>query len=491
MRCTALTLTLALFPALLWADTFPSQERGFQAEKAFQIGDFDSINGFNGGLILTLPIAGSYNVGGSLSYGLTLIYNSNVWDFEATASGLKRAMPVRRASAGLGWRLSLGELLDKADPENDNGVWTYIGGDGAEHTFYDKLHEGEPVTSGVFYTRDNSYLRLRFVGAQRFVDFPGGTMYTFTEKEPLDWNLTRMEDRFGNWANVTYTHDQDSGQLKWWKIQDLHGRTQTVNFIPASWYGVAVGSVVLTGFNGQSATYTFNYTPVTIPFPCPDDDPETMLVTVPLLTEVKLPDGSALSMPTSDYHLDQSVNCRLPGVLKAITTRLLGRTEWGYGGYVFPIEPQEKTWRSSSQGVTSRTLKNSAGVIQGTWTYTPALNPPPGPFTVPREAIRTIKTPLGDKTESFFSVALDESEGWTQLEYGLPLSRFESDGAGRFLSTRAWDCDGFGANCVLKRSTYVTYERDTAFIGRLSAQHGSQPPRCGFTDDLPRRRRPL
>lgn len=118
-------------------------------------------------------------------------------------------------------------------------------------------------------------------------------------------------------------------------------------------------------------------------------------------------------MPTSDYHLDQAAGCRLPGVLKAITTPLLGRTEWIYGGYVFPTEEGERPWRSGGHGVVSRTLKNSAGVTQGTWTYTPALNPPipDPPFTLAREAIRTVKSPLGDKTESFFSVAVNESGG--------------------------------------------------------------------------------
>jgi len=104
-------------------------------------------------------------------------------------------------------------------------------------------------------------------------------------------------------------------------------------------------------------------------------------------------------------------------------------------------------------------------VIEGTWTYSPSLNPPiPTQFNPAREAIRTVKTPLGDKTDHFFSVALDESGGWTQFEYGLPFSRFESDGAGRFLSTRARDCDSAGANCVLKRASYVAYERDAGFF---------------------------
>lgn len=271
-----------------------------------------------------------------------------------------------------------------------------------------------------------------------------------------------MEDRFGNWANITYVNDQ-AGKPTSWTIQDQHGRTQTVNLVTASWYGRAVGSVVLSAFNGTTATYSFGYSTATLPRACPDDDPQTGNITVSLLTAVTLPDGSSWSMPTSDYHLNGTAGCRLPGVLKAVTTPVLGRVEWGYGAYGFPTESDEKPWRNLSHGVYSRTLKNHSGVAVGTWTYTPSLNPIPGPNQLGREAVRTVITPLGDKTESFFSVALDAAySGWSQFDYGLPFTRNVTDGGTptRYLSTRAYDCDGAGANCVLKRSTYVAYERD-------------------------------
>ena len=460
-----LILALLLLPAPLLADTFPSQERGFQAEKAFHLGDFDTVNLFNGNLVLSIPVGGTYPVGGGLSYGLTLVYNSNAWDFEETASATTQALPTRRSNAGMGWRLSLGELLEPTDPFNDTNRWLYVGADGAEHTFYDFLHEGEAIVTGVRYTRDNSYLRFRNTSSsQRLIDFPDGTIQTFTNFAQWDWRLTRIEDRFGNWANVTYVNDIGTGEVKAWKIQDQHGRIQTINFVTATWYNRVVGSVVLTAFNGSTATYGFGYTQVTIPRACPDNDPQTGDVIVPLLTSVSLPDGSSWSMPASDYHLDQNVGCRLPGVLKGITTPMLGRVEWGYGGYGFPVETDEKPWRNLTHGVYSRTLKDAAGGVVGTWTYTPSLNPIPGPLTPAREAVRTVVTPLGDKTESFFSVALDESGGWSQFDYGLPFTRFATDGGSRNLSSRTYDCDAAGANCVLKRSNYVTYERDAGSL---------------------------
>jgi hypothetical protein len=394
-RLLILSLLLA---APLAADPFPTQERGFQAEKAFHIGDFDTVNLFNGNLILTIPIGGSYPVSGSLSYGLTLTYNSNAWDFREDATGVyTQALPNRRSNAGMGWRLSLGELLDPYYSENDVGLWTYLGADGGEHSFRDSLHEGEPVVTGVKYTRDGSYLRFRYVDVNtRAVDFPDGTIQTFSNWGGYLWRLARIEDRFGNYVNVTYSLDTE-GKTKSWTIKDQHGRTQTVNFITDTLYGRVVGSVVLSAFNGATATYTFNYNSLTIPAACPSTDPQKTQFQVPLLASVTLPDGSSYSMPSSDYYLDKSADCRLPGVLKAITTPVLGRIEWTYGGYQFPTGTGERPWRSVSTGVYSRTLKNHSGTAVGTWTYTPALNPiPGGPLQPGREAIRTVVTPLGE-----------------------------------------------------------------------------------------------
>jgi hypothetical protein len=72
----------ALVASPLAADVHPNTAPGFPADQSFHVGDVDSVNLFNGGLTITLPIGISYPVNGGFSYGLKLVYNSNPWLFE-------------------------------------------------------------------------------------------------------------------------------------------------------------------------------------------------------------------------------------------------------------------------------------------------------------------------------------------------------------------------------------------------------------------------
>ena len=80
-----------------------TQEKGFAADKVFQFGDIDAINTFNGNLTVRIPLGPTYPVNASLSYGLTLTYNSKVWDYEKTPGSTVRATPNRRSGAGRWW----------------------------------------------------------------------------------------------------------------------------------------------------------------------------------------------------------------------------------------------------------------------------------------------------------------------------------------------------------------------------------------------------
>jgi hypothetical protein len=105
--------------------------------------------------------------------------------------------------------------------------------DGGLHTFYPTLHEGESATSGVEYTRDGTYLRLKT--ASRQVELPDGTIHTFSDLN--NGYLTRIEDRFGNFVRVEYLNCGANNSncvatapalAQQWKVSDTQGRTHWV-----------------------------------------------------------------------------------------------------------------------------------------------------------------------------------------------------------------------------------------------------------------------
>jgi RHS repeat-associated protein len=176
--------------------------RGFNANQIYATHQIDSVNVFNGNLVLGIPVGGTYRVGGNLSYSLRLFYNSNIWTFSEVSSGIvstnynymtvwvsrmqnndrlgsydgatwsverfipndsedprssvtdhsyTAAFPNGNANAGMGWQLTLGALfeprwaVESFDPQTTDGrYWVYQAPDGSEHQFYPTLHEDDP-----------------------------------------------------------------------------------------------------------------------------------------------------------------------------------------------------------------------------------------------------------------------------------------------------------------------------------------------------------
>ena len=106
------TLTL---PGAASAFTEPENERGFDPDKVYQMGEVDHVSMFNGNVLVTLPVGG----------GLSLTYNSNLWNFEhfSTTDGdpgqraFTRAEPAPGFDAGAGWTVLPGQLQR---PSTDN-----------------------------------------------------------------------------------------------------------------------------------------------------------------------------------------------------------------------------------------------------------------------------------------------------------------------------------------------------------------------------------
>ncbi len=444
------------------------------------MGDIDHVNLFNGNIVITIPLGQRYPLNAGLSYGLTLTYNSNVWDFTERqptppAERVIRAEPNRRSNAGMGWTLSLGRLYPPGSVGNTTpgfARWQYVSADGSEHTFYDTLHVGEPAAPGFRYTRDNSYLRLQDVGSTRkYIEFPDGTVHTF-DFLSSEWKLTRIADRFGNYLSVSYPSPFT------WELSDMHGRTHFVHFRTSPPGQDQVSEVVLAAFDGTSATYTFSYEDTTILRNYKDTDPETSdTLTVPLLTAIELPDESSYSMPVATSYITTG-NGHTSGVLHRIGLPTGGTIEYSYETFFFktfchsdkPGEfPSSYDIFNSSAGVAKRTLREHDGVAVGEWSYATDAY-----FEIDHlrcsydhERITKVVAPSGDATVHYFYAYAPNT--W---QYGLPIAKLHSDAEGRALATEYFSGDA-GVNCRgdstpgcvtsgnRVRSKWLRYEKDT------------------------------
>ncbi len=499
MKSLGIAIGLSVLGALgTLAQEHPNIAKGLSAPGGT---DIDTVNPFNGNLTIQLPVGLTYPVNASLSYQLNLVYNSQVWENQ-TFDDTTKTIPARAANAGLGWSLHLGRINPPklelgSSPSPDFFRNSYMAADGSTHTFYPTLHEGETATSGVEYTRDGSYLRLKT--ASRQIEFPDGSVHTFSSL--TDGYLTRIQDRFGNFVQVDY---QDCvpgcsavtpSAAHRWQITDSQGRVHRIDLRDTGQTAQprVVTQVDLQAFGGARALYKLIYNDST-------DDQSTTGTPVSLtgcggtdayqawlLTRLVLPDGSVYDMPKASYYAfnvpgDFNNPCKT-GLINHLRLPTQGLIEWDYKLYKFPSDSTRWSAWQKTTGVSRRNLLDAASASVGQWTYDSALSG--GTSAHEKLLTNSITDPLGNKTSHYFSVCVancTDPEG--VYEYGLPVGRDAgNDGNGRFLSTQIFDSVG-----TLLRSTYVRFEHDAPSTdpsiterGRLDQRLASQ--RNQFNDD--------
>ena len=459
------------------ADVHPNTAPGFPAEQSFHVGDVDSVNLFNGGLTLTIPIGDSYPVDGGFSYRLKLVYNSNPWLFKTIHYLIppdfhevtrRQASPTPCSNAGLGWRVSLGRLnppcqvVDPDVPTPNHPI--YQDENGTDHVFYNVLHTGDAEdalpagVADVEYTRDGSYLRLKVYSAgYSEVEFPDGSVRRFDASTGMP---TSIRDPFGNSLSISYATANQ------WVLTDSQGRVQRIYFrTDLSPYAQTVDHIDLTSFTG-TATYQFNYAAAqTIGYPCPHNDTDQMgsvgsTVAVPLLTGVTLPDTSVWKIAASDYVTTlpaDGVCAENAGEITALRLPTLGRMEWTWQKYTFPSGSSQKLSLQSNPGVATRGMRDPGGAIIGAWSYGPSTD------TLSPEHSTIVYDSLGHHTVHYFSTSVASSyTGWSKYDYSLPFTRNATvnvaPGVDVNLSRRIYNAAG-----TLLRSEYVLYERDPVF----------------------------
>lgn len=106
-----------------------------------------------------------------------------------------------------------------------------------------------------------------------------------------------------------------------------------------------INRIVLQGFGGVDAVWTFTYEAATIDRPSSDSDPATATtLSASFLVGIQAPDGSQWGMPLSpeaerSYVLTQTEASgygRMPGMIQGLRLPTLARIEWSWSGWAFP-----------------------------------------------------------------------------------------------------------------------------------------------------------
>jgi len=537
MRVRAAVIILALWLVSLAAHASddPLTNRGINLSGVYHIGDIDTVNLFNGNLIIDVPMAAQFPLNGGFSYGIHLIYTGQPWDFPESLrwddflqEDVYRAAPIpnRRSNAGMGWRVSIGRLIAPGDPTNmdcDQGnffigscaEWVYESPDGAEH----RIGSSEPG-----YSADGTYLRLKSYTANnvtyREIEFPDGMIHRFDS----DGNLTAIYTPFDRAANAgpSVSVDYLSGatdcgdpDASCWKISDIFGRTQYVTFAstPDAIYGHQLAQkIIVTAPGSGTVTYSLHYAEVNLPLDSmscyhglggvgPGRWDDISSYSVPLLTSIGLPDGSDYEMA---YFNDDPPQCS-QGSLRTLTLPTKGSigytyTNWAHNNLLATIDGPGHG-APYVPGVYSRTKTPAGGGDAQVWKYESqgqdgALIPCGGcqnPSSEWRERMVTITDPAPDKrtVRHYFSIADFQDEGWQPREYGLPLTHRSGTATtdpstnpaeSRYLSSEVLDALG-----NVERSTYVKYEytiEDT--LERPGAFHREQASLTRYAGDAGR-----
>lgn len=500
----AILFSIIFLPSFAMAQKqSPSNERGLNAS-AYSADTVDNVNLFNGNLTLTIPIGSTYNAGGSLSYSLKLYYNSNVWDFKldnhpTTGDLALRASPDPSSNAGVGWRLSFGELYAPRTEHNEDVHWVYVSPDGARHKFFDDLN-GKPG-GGYKYTHDSTYLRLDASDdAHPRIHFPNGQIHTFNSG--VRRRVERIEDVRGNYLDILMSNGTNETLVDAvWTIRDKHSeaepqREHKIKFDRNGLIDFVEMAVTPEGGAKRTAVYDFVYTFSVFTRHWKDKYHVNNGVRAPasgwFLSRINLPDanGSYAFTYYTSYGGTPTMgdNGMLSGSVESARLPTGGKYRWEYQRYGFfrdfetppssPIPTHEIEWAySGSEGVRKKEVFNmhpsTAGeyVLDGAYTYQQTLcmvenasSHVGRPYTK-----TTVTTPEQDRIVNYFNSA------YNIWDYGLPYvtdtgqrsvfpgcTEDQIQGVGGMsLSQELYEYAG-AAGHKLKRREYVKYVSDPA-----------------------------
>ena len=471
-RCTAwVLLGLVALPA---AANHPNQPQGFSPERSYHQAPAlpDQVDLFSGRLSVTIPIG-----------PFILAYNNNVWRYEEVTENRQvkiRAQPDRLQNAGLGWHLGWGELYAPGHWYNNAAPhqWLYVGADGTRRVFYGALHRLEDDGDlDVYYTRDNSYLRLRKIvtGSTWDIEFPDGTTRRFVKGGAgVPYRLVSSWDRFGSASDpdITVTYSADD---KLRTVTDRHGRNHYVHLAgdkdvvdghPLAWMDRVITKVDLQGVGGQRSVYDFSYRNIQVSVSCKNTSSQFgPRIRLPHLVRIDQPDGTSYVM--EEANIPSYINsCPVgiddaPGSLTRMKLPTGGVMHWTYQEYEFPPGHNWGPFNTSA-GVATRKAVNADNTDLGSWNY---VTRDFGSTQTQDPEVWTdvVVLPDGDCTRHYFSaidyVQPSQGKGW---EYSLPFVRSVTNGT-KFLSSEVYPTHNSSTKLcsgTKLRTNYLRFRRD-------------------------------
>jgi YD repeat-containing protein len=515
MRTRLISLFLVAFTSTAVFGGDPASNRGIDLAGVYQVNDIDNVNLFNGNLIVEIPLAAQFPLNGGFSYGIHLVYTGQPWDLPMVSryvevrshaddpvyEWVRQAMPIpnRRSNAGMGWRVTMGQLLLGQGPDTppcDAGQKCiypiYESPDGAQHEVSENSTSVNNITTT--YSVDGSYLRLKQYLALGYeeLEFPDGSVHRFDSTGHLTQIYTPFDRAASAAASVTVDYlsnvdtgnqCQDSVATSCWKINDALGRSEYVTFVytPNLYTHQLAHKIIVPAPAGGTVAYTINYNGQTTLDPANDtilhlddcydrwreaDDPNSL--PVPLLTSVNLPDGSKYNLQAHNNAVDGYC---FQGSLERLTLPTGGNISYTYIDWISAarryLDPPYLP------GVWRRTKTPAGGGAPQLWKYEAVpdayYRPPCWPSCRDEFRARTVTVTDPDNrvTRHYFSnvptPATSEQiagGGWTPAEVGLPFTRdttktthHPKTGETYFLSSEVLDAAGNVA-----RSNYVQYE---------------------------------
>lgn len=464
---TSLLLAAVGLPASLEAQGHPNIAIGLSPESTYDSSGIDNVSLFSGALSIgPIPIGPRYPVSSTQSYGLSAVYNANIWRYVEREDGVE-AMPSRAFNLGAGWLVTLGELYHPNYVYNDTDDWLYVDPSGGTHKLYQQLHKGEDDDeSGVRYTRDNSFIRMvepYDTNDWQRIETPDGLRRTFV-KRGSRFRLEKLEDRHGNWVKICYgqAHCQNPANPpadNYWRITDSQGRTTHVYLrTDLHWVGPTIDTIDFEGPNGQRIPWTFDYHDVMRARSCKDTLPgNNDRIRIGFLVSINRPDGSKFEMleggQAAYWDFCEAGMYDRPGMLKRITLPTGGSIRYDYQVYDFPGDGPDHY--QSATGVKTRKTHDRDGSLIGTTAY----------YTTKQPTFMEMETrvvyPTGACSRHFFEADPNPhpgtGAGW---DYGLPYTRRYNSG-GRFLSSTIHPSHSGGSCTGAKlRTTWLKFDHD-------------------------------